>query len=198
MIHPALDYICKELSSYLNETGKVELKNLVKQDGSVDPELNKILCLLINVEEEKIANRKAFKYVKGPSSEDESRLIYGKRNPDLNLNLYILFVNHFEHYTESLKYLTRIVSFFQEKNVFVTDLDTNNGSTGSTLTRLVFELYTPNFEQINQLWGAIGAKYAPSLMYKLKMITVTSDVNLDEARIIDKIDVATENLTKYH
>ncbi|MEO9871531.1 Pvc16 family protein [Ekhidna sp.] len=198
MIHPALEYICTELSNYIkvkteDETGsekKVTLANLVKQDGSIDhlPE-DKILCSLINVEEEKITNHQAFKYV-------ESENGYVKRNADINLNLYILFVNHFKHYVEALKSLTHIVSFFQQERVFTPGLI--QGSV-TIQARLIFELHTPSFEQINQLWGALGAKYAPSLIYKMKMITITSDHDLEQVGIIgeDKILVGSRNASPY-
>ncbi len=198
MIHSALEYICTELSNYIkekteDETGgekKVTLANLVEQDGSIDhlPQ-DKILCSLINVEEEKLANRNAFKYVENENG-------FTKRNADINLNLYILFTNHFKHYVEALKSLTHIVSFFQRKRVFTPDLI--QGSI-TKKARLIFELYTPSFEQINQLWGALGAKYTPSLIYKMRMITVISDIDLNQVGMVgeDKIIVETRNASPH-
>ena len=193
MIFPALDYICNELTKFIKEKSatpetagekKVSLINLVEQDGSIDhlPQ-DKVLCSLINVEEEKKTNNQAFKYVENANG-------YVKRNADLNLNLYILFVAFHKHYAESLKSLSNVISFFQQKKVFNTIL--NQGGEQEP-TKLVLELYTPSFEQINQLWGALGAKYAPSLMYKVRMITIQSDVDLEQVGIVDEVSITSNN-----
>lgn len=193
MIFPALDYICNELTKFIKEKNtapetagdkKVSLINLVEQDGSIDhlPQ-NKILCSLINVEEEKRANNQAFKYVENADG-------FVKRNADLNLNLYILFVAFHQHYGESLKSLSNVISFFQQKRVFNTILSQGDQQES---TKLVLELYTPSFEQINQLWGALGAKYAPSLIYKIRMITIQSDVDLEQVGIVNEVSVTSNN-----
>ncbi len=190
MIHKAVTFTCNQLDRYVkdilaevNGEKRVKLTNLVKQDGSVDhlPQ-NTVLCSLVNVEEEKVANRQAYKMIPKNGS-------FSKRNADLTLNLYLLFVTHFSDYEEDLKFLSHVVSFFQRNNVFVPDNSDEDQPPG----KLIFELYTPNFEQINQLWGALGAKYAPSLIYKMKILVIDSDLEIGDVRKIKKVRVRSKN-----
>ena len=41
--------------------------------------------------------------------------------------------------------------------------------------RLVLELYTLTFEQINYLWGSLGGKQMPFALYKLRLVEVEAD-----------------------
>ena len=36
-------------------------------------------------------------------------------------------------------------------------------------------MYTLNFEQINHLWSILGAKYLPSVLYKVRQLTIEED-----------------------
>jgi hypothetical protein len=40
------------------------------------------------------------------------------------------------------------------------------------IIKLIVELYTLNFEQQNHLWGFLGAKYMPSVMYKARLLSI--------------------------
>ncbi len=190
LIHKALTFTCTQLDKYvkaklgeLNGEKRVKLTNLVKQDGTVDhlPQ-NTVLCSLINVEQEKVANREPYKMIKDGDT-------FSRRNADLNLNLYLLFVTYFNDYEEDLKFLSHVVTFFQDHNVFIPD--------GSEVIqppgKLIFELYTPNFEQINQLWGALGAKYAPSVIYKMKILSIESSVEMEEVESIRRVRLRSRN-----
>jgi hypothetical protein len=37
---------------------------------------------------------------------------------------------------------------------------------------LAFEVETLNYQEQSHLWGAIGAKYMPSIVYKLRLLTL--------------------------
>ena len=43
---------------------------------------------------------------------------------------------------------------------------------GDRRERFSAELHTMTFEQQNHLWGALGAKYMPSVMYKVGVIDI--------------------------
>ncbi|MEM8910008.1 MAG: Pvc16 family protein, partial [Bacteroidota bacterium] len=40
------------------------------------------------------------------------------------------------------------------------------------VNRLVFEMESLDLHQLNHIWGAIGTKYLPSSVYRLKMLTI--------------------------
>jgi hypothetical protein len=50
------------------------------------------------------------------------------------------------------------------------------------------ELYTLTFEQINHLWGSLGGKQMPFVMYKLRLIALTDRTIVREVPLIEEID----------
>lgn len=57
--------------------------------------------------------------------------------------------------------LSFIISFFQNKNVFNHQ---NSPELDEKIEKIIVDLYTLNLEQQNHLWGALGAKYMPSVV----------------------------------
>jgi len=189
LIEHALNVTTREINQFLklrfdlNEE-KAILGSLINQDGTVSiQDENKLILSLIDIQQETIVknghwyrdveNRKTFKY------------------PDLHLNLYLLVSAYFNplNYLESLRFLSSVISFLHAKPVF------NNSNTPGLLNtdidKLTFEIYHQDSNSKNNLWSTLGAKYMPSILYKVKMLTV-EDVNtrqiLDgiEGMILDK------------
>ena len=170
MITQTLSFIKNTLNSYLklktnNDDDKVVLTNIVSQDGTTThlPE-NSILLTLINVEEEKVGKSQT-SYI------ELSNGVISKINPEIKLNLYLLFSANFgeDKYNEALKFLSLIISFFQNKNVFNHQ---NSPELNEKIEKIIVDLYTLNLEQQNHLWAALGAKYMPSVVYKIRMLTI--------------------------
>ena len=44
------------------------------------------------------------------------------------------------------------------------------------INRLVFDMETLNYDQLNHAWGAIGIKYLPSVMYKMRMLVINNHI----------------------
>lgn len=38
--------------------------------------------------------------------------------------------------------------------------------------KIMMDVFSMNFEQINHLWGILGGKYIPSVLYKLRILPV--------------------------
>jgi hypothetical protein len=38
--------------------------------------------------------------------------------------------------------------------------------------KLVFELLKTDYQSINYIWGSLGANYMPSMVYKMRILTV--------------------------
>jgi hypothetical protein len=184
MIHLAVEHIVNELNNYLSvkisETSKVVHNSLVKPDGSVQAGIDdKIVVSLVNIEEERIA--------RDPE-------IYKKQldgtihiiKPEVKLNLYLLITAYFpSDYNEALKMLSLIIGFFQKKNTFNTS---NSPGLDPRIKDMNLGLYTLNMEQQNHLWGSIGAKYLPSVLYKMRLISIAED----------EIDGTGEPVTEIH
>ncbi|RPI19316.1 MAG: DUF4255 domain-containing protein [Ignavibacteriae bacterium] len=190
MIEEAFQFIRKEINNYFNQkiNSSIEERIILGDIAKVvnDGELNnKIILSLVNVEEDRIS-RNPDNYVK-----IDDKVIY--KNPGVNLNLYCLFtVNREKDYAGALKHLSLIIQFFQYKNVFTHD---NSPVLNPGIEKLVFDLYNLNFEKLNHLWSALGGKYLPSVLYKLKMITIDEGVIDAEAEPIKEIDISGKDFT---
>ncbi|HXS15683.1 MAG TPA: Pvc16 family protein, partial [Polyangiaceae bacterium] len=57
------------------------------------------------------------------------------------------------------------------------------------IKELSVELYTMNFEQVNHLWSTLGGKYMPSVLYKVRNLSISEHLILGEARRIEEIVV---------
>jgi hypothetical protein len=166
MIDKALFFLRQEINTYLKlKTGddnKITLSAIVSQSGTEVAPHNAAGMMLVNVEEEK-------SYRQPNPQTVASNGYYSFQNPELTLNLYMmLYANHADH-REALVLLSYIVQFFQSKNVFDNQ---ESPQLGDDIEKLVVDLYSLSFEQQNQLWASLGAKYLPSVLYRVRMVVV--------------------------
>ena len=186
----ALSFLTDELNAYLelnvgteyNDT--VKLSGIVGQDGSSAKDTdNSLILTMVNVEEERILKSQL------PTVETINGQT-GKVNPEIKLNLSLLFTANFNNYKESLKFLSHVVSFFQINHEFT---PVTNPALDPAIRKLIADMHTISFEQQNNLWGAVGAKYMPSVLYKLRLIVVKELIISKRADIITDRDLSTNN-----
>lgn len=191
MIDIALILLRDELTNYLSskDTATVVVDNigLFETPGGVSLAEN-IVITLVNVEEESALKNQPS--LKRPFI---GNAIY--QNPPVNLNLYVLFSCNYtgDHYNLALKRLSYIIRFLQSKNVFSVSSSVSGGSVkleDPDIIDLKFtmELYTLTFEQINHLWGSLGGRQMPFVMYKLRLVTITERATLREVPLIEEIE----------
>jgi hypothetical protein len=165
MIEVALQFLKVELNTFLltmtgSDRVKLELSNLVDDAGKYAFPQDSIGASVVNIEEERTVKTHLpqYAYVNGEHVISE---------PELKLNLYVLFAANFKLYDEALKYLSYVLIYFQSHPSFTEaefpDLDVR-------IEKLILELQSPTFEQWNQIWGFNGGKQLPSIIYKLRMV----------------------------
>lgn len=181
-----IDLVVKIVASELNEffrlkfgikEDRVIISNLVNQDGSPSvKDENRIILSLILIQEEKIVS-----YV----NQGVSKPVY--------LNLYLLFSASFNEKlnTDALKFLTAVISFFQNKHTF-NPQNTSNLSEG--IDRLTFEITNQSIQEQSNLWSTLGAKYMPSILYKVRVIKIDENMLGPEIIDVSKSDRNYENL----
>ena len=49
------------------------------------------------------------------------------------------------------------------------------------------EIYTPTFDELNNIWGTLGGKQLPSVIYKVQLIEIERDKKLAESEVITHI-----------
>lgn len=163
MIESVFTAMAEKLNTYFTNrymTGDdfVIVSNLVNQDGSAAlTESDKLIVTLANMQQETMNTRR-----------NNATLL----DAPININMYALISAYFieDNYQDSLKYLSGVVSFFQANKVFnhqnTPDLDPE-------IDKVTFEISNMNIQELSQLWGIIGGKYLPSLLYKIRMVPLT-------------------------
>lgn len=197
MIHTCLSFLTNELNDYLKlRTGtptvdRVFLTSVATEGGGVVIPNSSIGVSLINIEEDRI-------YKDQKSTIVNTRGNVESLNPEIKLNLYVLISANFQNnlnddtsddYVEGLKQLSWIISFFQARNVFTPENSPRMADLDSNLTKLVVELYSYSFEQLFNFWSVVGAKYLPSVLYKIRMLTIQEREFFDTNSPIEKIGI---------
>jgi hypothetical protein len=189
MIYEALQIISEQLDKYLSDAG---LNNLVileniglleSSDEKADNLKGKVVLTLLNLEEEATLKNLPNYKIKNGTTE--------YINPPVNLNLYLLISANCDKYDKSLRCISKTIQFFQGKNVFTS---TNTAYNRTNVAFDVFdyfkfnlELYTLSFEELNNVWGTLGGRQLPSVVYKIQLIEITQDIKLGTSGVITHI-----------
>lgn len=181
MIHEVVPIIMGELNQFFQvrfgtNEDKVVLSNIVTQEGKIAIQgENKIIVTLLNIER------------------DGSNQAFGngfvKTNPPVHINLYILISAYFEtsNYVEALKFLSGVIGFFQSHNSFDHQ---NTPHFPVEAGKIKMEIVNIDFKELSNMWASIGAKYLPSVIYKLRTLDMNEDNIQDEIPAISGITIA--------
>jgi hypothetical protein len=167
MIDLAMRFVTDSLNAYFTlasnqATETVVLSSLVKPDGSVPPEItNKAVFCLINLEQET-----TFRNQSEAKTSPSSAL---RTTTPISLNLHVMFSANYNHYPSSLNVLSRIVAYLQDKPVFNHQ---NSPGLDPGIEKLIFDMLKLDYSQMSHLWGGLGAKYVPSAIYRMRMVTL--------------------------
>lgn len=186
MLQAALVFVKQKLDQYLVNRFELEesvtvLNHLVAQDGATpDKNQNKMVITLINLDYD---TNKQFYGAQQRGA--ENRVI--RKYPGNMFNIDLLFTASFDDYEEALKFLNATIAFFQS-NLSITREKAPDLPDG--MTALNFDLTNSTFFETHNLWSAMGAKYQPSIIYKVRHINVESDdINLVVPAVTDTNNV---------
>jgi hypothetical protein len=200
MIAHALTIVINEINQHLDDVFQMSapaasLGNLAEGfagggPGSGGVARNRLILSVVNIKEEK-ALKNLPNYVR-----DDVSLKASYENPPVFLNLQILISATHTNYSDALLVLSRAICFFQHKNVFTPD----NVSPGSITAnapnnpldqleafKLIFDLYSPTMEEVNHLWGTLGGKQYPFVLYMLRMIDLKFKAVQSESGLITEV-----------
>jgi hypothetical protein len=167
MIQNALQFTQDILQQYLKhklglDKDLVVCNKIIETDGSVPIiNQNKVVLSFINIERESFrpfVNKKkqqvgSYAAVVGPE----------------HFNLDVLVSCNFDHYNEALKFLNEVILFFQINHYFHPSIASN---IPEGISKLSFELKNITSQEMHQLWHSMGATYQPSVIYKLRLVTI--------------------------
>ncbi|MCB1830920.1 MAG: DUF4255 domain-containing protein, partial [Gammaproteobacteria bacterium] len=101
------------------------------------------------------------------------------------LNLSLMFAANFSggNYPEALKGISATLRFFQMTPV----LDhQNTPELDRRIDRLALEIENLDIQQLSNLWGILSTRYLPSVLYKVRMITIDADAVKSELHLINE------------
>lgn len=165
MIYESLSCLVDEMNEHFRSKLKVNeqkivLSSLINQDGTVAVQgENKLVVTLINVEKEPVR-----------SLSQKSGSILSNSSPPVNVNLIVLFSAFFAqgNYPEALRFLSFVIGYFVQKPVFT---HANTPALDAKIDKLSFEMLDLSTDTLSNLWSSLGAKYMPSVVYKMRMLT---------------------------
>ena len=168
MIHNVLTAIAIKLDEFIKgklsvSDDTVIVSSLVDVKGNLNQDIeNKVSMFIINIEEEKIAKNANISANQG-------------LNPPMKINVMVMFSAYFPNfnYIEALRYISLVIEFFQNNNVFDSS---NTPGLGASVNKVYAELFNVSIHEINDLWGNLGANYIPSICFKFKQIVFDGDM----------------------
>jgi hypothetical protein len=183
MIYEAITCLSEELNDFFKlklsiAEEKVVMSGLMNADGTIAiPGENKIVITLVNLEKETLQ--------KLPSKAITN--IFGNQNSPLQINVYVLFSAYFSsnNYGESLRFISFIMAYFQGKNVFT---KSNTPNMDPKLEKLSIEIVDMSMDALSNLWSLLGAKYMPSVLYKIRMLHFDESVVREFRPGVSKVD----------
>src|SRR6478736_6357113 len=196
MIAHALSIVRSELDRHLVSYGpaapQAELGNVgeVLAGGNNGQERGRIVLSVVNLQAERTLENLP-NYVR-----DDTALQVRYENAPVFLNLAVLVTATHVNYSDALLALSRAILFFQHRQVFTPDtVDPASITTNLPINpldqlaefKLIFKLSSPTLEEINQLWGTLGAKQLPFALYSMRMLEMQFEATQSEGGLITEV-----------
>lgn len=197
MISHALTIVKNELDRHLATFGgnspHAELGNVGEVAASTPGNgsaRNKVLLSVVNIQEERTL-KNVPTYVR-----DDAALRVRYENPPTFLNLAVLVTATHSNYDDALRALSRALLFFQFRSVFTQEnVDPQSLSDGAPVNdldrlvefKLIFNLWSPTLEEVNDMWGMLGGKQYPFALYSMRMLELKYQATQREAGLITEV-----------
>jgi len=177
MIFPALDIIKKEL--LLNGIN-ADLGNIseIVNDPNNNGVNADVIISLINIEENRLSSDQ-HNYIR-----KDGGIIM--KNPAVHLYLTILItsVRRAGAYGMSLQDLQNVIGVFQKKFVFD---HINTPLLNANIEKLILDMVSLNLQQLHEIWSVLGGRYFPSVVYRIRMVTIDSLTDI-QGPLIDQVE----------
>ncbi len=193
MLKQALEFILELLNEYVTPAssedavipGNIALLD-AHNDVAAERLANKIVASVINIQQEATLRNLPRKR---PGSNPNGEPIATEQSPPIHLNIYVVFSANNSIYEDSLFYISEVISFFQRKHVFdPADYPALAPKYPDIhqIQALIADLYSTSFEELNQIWGILGGKYTPSVIYKLRLVPIQASPE-SEASVVRSV-----------
>lgn len=212
MISHALSIVANELQAHLTQAYQVPEAQAAVAAGNIaeamqagpgggNGQRDTLLLSLVNLQPEK-ALRNLPNAVR-----DDAALKVTYENPPLYLNLSLLLTATHLNYGDALLSLSRALRFFQATRVLthqsvapasLTTNAPNNPLDQLAEFRLIFDLCSPDWEDVSHLWGTLGGKQVPFALYQVRLLDLQFRSVQGEGGLITEIDRRLTHLEGSH
>lgn len=177
MIHTTISILRDKLNQYM--TTKIEsdrvMVNYISSEGSnqgVFP-VNTVTPFLINVSEDR----------KFRNADQHTGIVNnGIRtmfNPEIRIELLVLFVSNFTDYDQALRSLSYVIKYFQANRIFTPENAPQLQE--EQIEKLIIELISIPLEEQNQVWHSLNTSYLPSVLYKIRLLSFNDEESIQYA-----------------
>lgn len=179
MINEALSFLKSSLNNHLRMSGVIhdsQEDQVIFPPGTnaeqLDLKLGGVSLLLVRLEQEKLLRAPDLYRRTLPDGSSESA------EPEIRLDLYVLFAARYSQYEDSLRNISAIISYFQQHRLITHDTAPD---LSESIQQLVLEMVTLSFSEQSEIWGSLRLHYQPSVLYKVKMIVYQADARTSAA-----------------
>ena len=202
MISHALTIVVNEIEKHLTDaygagavTPQVRLGNVAEGVGNSASNSGGVPRDILDFSMVNIREERTLKNLPNQIRNDTTlRVTY--ENPPVFLNFHILLVATHSSYANALLMLSRAIRFFQFRNVFDQDsvapasltINAPNNPLDQLETfKLILDLYSPTMEEVNHLWGTLGGKQYPFVLYTLRLLQLSFKAVQAEGGLIAEV-----------
>lgn len=169
MIDRAISQIAAQLNEYLRgllgtSEELVVVSNLLGPDGSPAPNVNnRVILFLTSIDKDTVTQRLP-----------DGRASAFSGSQPLFLNIYLMVAANFTgaNYPEALKFLSLVIGFFHRQPVID---HANSPDLDQGIDRLVLDIENTSPQAMSNIWGVLGGRYLPSVLYRVRMVAVGGD-----------------------
>jgi len=170
VIAAAVAGLAGQLNQSLRRTFKigedlVVVSNLTEADGNLVSKVpDKLVLFLVNIEKDTLPYK--------PSALSHAGLgRMGISQAPVHLNLMLMFAATFSgaNYPEALKFVSHTIGFFQSRPVFDHQ---NTPELDPRIDRLLLDIENLGLSDLSNLWGILGGRYLPSVLYRMRMLAI--------------------------
>ncbi|MGO4710648.1 DUF4255 domain-containing protein [Chryseobacterium sp. 2TAF14] len=148
-----------------------------------------MVITLLNVEEESTLKNRS-RYNKVLISENPTQYDMKLESQPAYLNLYVMISANRVTYVNALANISKVIEVFQTNNVLEYN-DPNENTENDFKFRI--ELHSVPFDQLSYIWGLLGGKVMPSVLYKISVIKIVAkdetsvelinDINIESIKV---------------
>ena len=167
-----------------DQTGEIAVVgDIAKHDDDTSNLSNKVVITIISVEEES-AMKNTPRYLKF----NESDHIMERESQPAYLNLYVMIAANKNMYDGALVNISKVIEIFQANNVM------KYTATSEMESDFIFriELHSVPFDQLSYIWGLLGGKIMPSVLYKISVVKIVAKDEKTDITLIDEINTKTK------